>query len=73
MKKPIELTWRERMACRIMGKLKYNKEDKFYKCRQNDTILTVAELLLRRDPIKFAIDLLGIEKEEVRNSGLTDL
>ena len=73
MNKSIELTWRECMACRIMGKLKYNKEDKFYKCWQNDTILFIAELLLRRNPIKFVIELLEIDKEEVYADGLMDL
>lgn len=68
-----KLTWRERMACGIMTNLKYNKEDKFYKCRQNDAILTVAKLLLRRDPIKFAIELLELDKEEACNVGLTNL
>ena len=73
MTKPIKLTWRERMACRVMTNLKYNRKNKFYKCWQNDTILTVAKLLLQRNPIEFVIDLLKCDEEEARNVGLTDL
>lgn len=73
MKKTIELNLREYMACMIMGKLKYNEEDRFYKCWRNDIIMTVAKLLLRRNHIKFFIDLLELDEEEAYNSGLTNL
>ena len=73
MKKTIELNLRECMACMIMGKLKYNKEDRFYKCWRNDIIMTVAKLLLRRDPVKFVVDLLELNEGDVCNSGLTNL
>ena len=73
MTKPIKLTWRERMACRVMTNLKYNRKNKFYKCWQNDTILTVAKLLLRRDPVKFVIDILELNEGDIYNSGLTNL
>ena len=76
MNKTIELNWRERIACRIMRNLKYDKEDniyKFYNCWRNDIIMTVAKLLLRRNPIKFFIDLLELNEGDVYNSGLTNL
>lgn len=73
MNKSIELNWHERVACRIMMNLKYNKEDRFYKCWRNDFIMTVAKLLLRRDPIKFVIDLLELDEGDVYNSGLKNL
>ena len=73
MNKTIELNWRECMACRIMRSLKYDKEDRFYKCWRNDIILTVAKLMLRRDPIKFVIDLLELDEEDIYHSGLTNL
>ena len=76
MNKTIELNWRERMACRIMRNLKYDKEDniyKFYNCWRNDIIMTVAKLLLRRNPIKFVIDLLELNEGDVHNSGLKNL
>lgn len=54
-----KLTWLERLACRVMGNLKYNEDDAFYKCRRNDMILNLAWLLLGgRDPIDFACNLL---------------
>ena len=76
MNKSIELNWRERAAYRIMMNLKYDKEDRIYKiyiCWRNDIIMTVAKLLLRRNPIKFFIDLLELDEEEAYNSGLTNL
>lgn len=73
MNKSIELNWREQVACRIMMNLKYDKEDRFYKCWRNDIIMTVAKLLLRRNPIKFVIDLLELDEEEAYKSGLTNL
>ena len=76
MNKSIELNWRERVAFRIMMNLKYDKEDRIYKiynCWRNDIIMTVAKLLLRRNPIKFFIDLLELDEEETYSSGLTNL
>ena len=73
MKKTIELNLRECMACMIMGKLKYSKEDRFYKCWRNEIIMTVANLLLRGDPVKFVIDLLELNEGDVYNSGLMNL
>ena len=76
MNKTIELNWRERIACRIMRNLKYDKEDniyKFYNCWRNDIIMTVAKLLLRRNPIKFVIGLLELNEGDVHNSGLKNL
>lgn len=76
MNKSIEFNWRERAAYRIMMNLKYDKEDriyKFYICWRNDIIMTVAKLLLRRNPIKFFIDLMELDEEEAYNSGLTNL
>ena len=76
MKKTVELNLRERMACRIMRNLKYDKEDniyKFYNCWRNDIIMTVAKLLLRRNPIKFVIELLELNEGDAHNSGLTNL
>lgn len=63
MKNFAELNWRERMACRIMGKLKYNEDDKIYQCLHNDVIMTVVKLLLGGlDEIKLATCFMAIEE-----------
>ena len=69
-----ELTLRERIACTVLGKLKYDKETSvFYRCGWNDAILDIAALFLKRDPIEFMIDLLCLSKEEIEEAGIENL
>lgn len=48
------LTWNEKAACRWLARLKWNENDEFYPCLHNDTIMRVAQILLRgRNPAEF--------------------
>lgn len=56
------ITFMEKMACRVLSRLRYNENDEFYKCWQNDLILGIAWVILGgRNPIDFIIWLLGDE------------
>lgn len=60
-----KLTKCERMACRILSHLKYNKQDEFYKCPFNDMLMNMACFLLHgRDPVEFIIWLLDVDQDE---------
>lgn len=59
-----QLTFRERLACKILGTLKYNENDDFYKCPYNDFVMWIASLLLNRDPVEFIIEILELDPEE---------
>lgn len=60
-----KLTFRERMACAVLSKLKYNSNDEFYKCHWNDCVLALGCLLLKgRDPIEFIEWVLDIDPNE---------
>lgn len=56
------ITFMEEMACRVLSCLRYNENNEFYKCWQNDLILDIAWIILGgRNPIDFIIWLLGDE------------
>lgn len=65
-----QLTFSEKMACKVMSKLRYNEKDEFYKCFWNDSIMWIACLFLGgRDPVKFAIWLLDQKKDDLWGYG----
>ena len=54
----MKLRWNERLVCRVMSHLRYDKDDWFYECPYNDTLCRISWFLLGgRDPIKFMVQV----------------
>ena len=55
----LNITFKERLTCKVMSHLAYNKTtDCFYRCWRNDRIMDIAAYLLKdqeiSDPVEFA-------------------
>lgn len=54
------LTKEEKEACLILSELKYDWNNAYYKCKENDEVLERARIKLNgRDPIEFMKKLFG--------------
>lgn len=60
-----KLTFREKLACKVLSLLRWNEKDEFYKCNWNDSILAIAAWILKgRNPVEFMIWVLDIKKAD---------
>lgn len=65
----LKMTWLEAITCRVLGCLRYDADENFYKCRHNDMVLALARVLLGgRDPLDFArltLEEAGLDMNDV--------